>query len=290
MIQLHEGDELPMVATVQLLLNSLLSGRRPLVVDGDYGPRTRDAVAAFQTQSGLVGDGTKVEADTWARLSQHTRLQVRDIVDVFDPALLGSQYVLEQAGGTAIVFGGSSNALGWVVPAVAQSGVAPGALALLRFQGHGNRGIQVVGYGTLCHVLFDAIRRQPVPPLAQCTPQQVRPTQAELDAMQRVRSHSALSSDSLALPEVVAALAPLRGYFAPSGSVEFHGCRVAEGRQGAQFLRRAANVFGVPAVAAQNTQFNYNAVRFGGSVRIVFPRGGNLRTWARRLSPILSSR
>jgi peptidoglycan hydrolase-like protein with peptidoglycan-binding domain len=157
MILLKQGDQLPIVATVQLMLNSRLSERSPLKVDGIFGPKTKEAVIAFQKRDG------QVDSSTWARLTEHTRLQVRDIVDVSDPLLLQSHQILTEIGSAPISIGPSSNAVGFLAPSIVSSGVKPGMLALLRFHGHGNSGIQVVGYGHLGLVVYDVIRRQPFP-------------------------------------------------------------------------------------------------------------------------------
>ena len=52
------------VRTIQHLLG--VHGH-PVTVDGDFGPRTRAAVTAFQTASGLVADGI-VGSRTWPKL------------------------------------------------------------------------------------------------------------------------------------------------------------------------------------------------------------------------------
>ena len=290
MVLLIRGDRLPIVATIQLLLNSRLRSRQPLTIDGDFGSHTEQAVLEFQHQNHVALVNGHAGPETWARLTEHTRLQIRDIVDIFDPILTQSQHLVEVAGSTPIIFGGGSNAIGWVVPAIAGSGVAPRSLVLLRFHGHGNRGVQVTGYGSGCQVLFDAIRHQPgaMPPLDQCTPQQVNPTPSEMATVQQAMSHSSISLRTLALPDVVASLAPLRDFFSPWGSIEFHGCQVAGGSIGEQFLRRIVHLFAVPAVAAQERQTTSNAVRFGGRIRMAFPHG-DLRRWARSLPPIRMS-
>jgi hypothetical protein len=288
MILVKTGDRLPIVAAVQLLLNARLAGRPPLGVDGDFGTKTRQAVVAFQDRARLRSDGV-VGPNTWGRLTESNRLQVRDVVDVFDQLLLQSQQVVERAGSRPIVFGGGSNAVGWVAPSIAASGVGPRSLVLLRFQGHGNRGTQVVGYGTGVHVLYDVLRREPVPPLHQFSRDAAHVTPEEARTIQQVISRSGISLRSLALPDVIAALSPLRGSFAPSGSVEFHGCQVGGGVQGQRFLQQIANLFGVPAVAAQRRQTTDDAIRFYGPVRIACPNGATLQNWARALAPILTS-
>jgi hypothetical protein len=53
------------VKWVQRQLNAILLG--PLVVDGDYGPATMEAVKRFQKHEGLVNDGI-LGVKTWAKL------------------------------------------------------------------------------------------------------------------------------------------------------------------------------------------------------------------------------
>lgn len=289
MILVKNGDVLPIVASVQLLLNARLAGRRPLVVDGYFGNNTRRAVIAFQERVELLPPDAIVGPITWGRLTEHNRLRVRDMVDVFDPLLHESRQVVETVGSRPIVFGGGSNAVGWVAPSIVASGVPHGSLVLLRFQGHGNRGSQVVGYGTGVHVLYDALRREPVPPLRQFSRERANITPEENRAVELAVSRSRISLRSLALPDVVAALSPLRAYFAPSGCVEFHGCQVGGGPEGQQFLQQVANLFGVPAVAAQHRQVTGDAIRFRGPIRTACPRGVRLKVWANALPPIRSS-
>jgi peptidoglycan hydrolase-like protein with peptidoglycan-binding domain len=59
------GSKGPFVADAQLKL--LAKGFDPGPVDGDFGPRTRQAVVAFQAANGLLADGV-VGNETWAAL------------------------------------------------------------------------------------------------------------------------------------------------------------------------------------------------------------------------------
>jgi len=288
MILLKRGDKLPMVAAAQLLLNARLDGHPPLSVDGDYGRQTELAVIAFQRRANLRDDGD-IGLSTWNRLIAHMPLRIRDIVDVFDPILHESRTALESAGSQPILFGGGSNAVGWVVPSIASSGVTPRSLVLLRFHGHGNPGTQVIGYGTGVHVLYDTLRRQPVPSLHGFVRAQANVTASEDAAVRDVSARSGISLLSLSMPDVVAALRPLRAYFNPSACVEFHGCQVGGGGKGLMFLEQVANLFGVPAVAAEHSQTTANSIRFTGPIRTVCPGGVPLSTWARALPPIRAS-
>ena len=59
------GDQGPRVRALQQLLRT----QQPLPVDGTYGERTADAVAAFQRRSGLALSG-EADVETWAALSR----------------------------------------------------------------------------------------------------------------------------------------------------------------------------------------------------------------------------
>lgn len=288
MIHLRQHDSTPTVAACQAILNAHRASPTPLVVDGSFGPRTREAVQRFQASVGVPANG-EINPATWQRLSVNARLHVRDILDITDPLLHQERPILRDAGARVIEFGGGSNAVAWVVPAIAGSGVEPGRLLLLRFQGHGNRGSQVVGYGTGCHVLFDAVRRTPgqMPDLHRCAPDQLdwtgRDRAQEVAAVMDVMSRSGISNRSLSLPDVVAALRPLRNYFSRYGSIEFHGCQVGRGTEGISFLRQITRILGVPASAAQRRQHVDNCIRFEGPVTTVYPDGASLREWASSL-------
>lgn len=65
------GDSGPVIAALQHLLN--FKGQN-LNVDGDFGPQTRNAVIAFQNQSGLSADGI-VGPLTWSALIQGAQIQ-----------------------------------------------------------------------------------------------------------------------------------------------------------------------------------------------------------------------
>lgn len=60
------GDASDRVRAVQEWLNTNRDAR--LIVDGEYGPATQSAVAAFQAASGVTGDGSQVGPKTLAAL------------------------------------------------------------------------------------------------------------------------------------------------------------------------------------------------------------------------------
>ncbi|MCW7539000.1 TIGR02594 family protein [Aquabacterium sp. A7-Y] len=61
------NDSGPEVTQLQLRLNSALASRPRLKADGRFGPRTEQAVIAFQRSKGLTADG-KVGPRTWQAL------------------------------------------------------------------------------------------------------------------------------------------------------------------------------------------------------------------------------
>jgi hypothetical protein len=288
MIMSKQGDHLPIVAAIQLFLNAN-RGSAAIPVTGEFDGRTAAAVRSFQDRCHINPDGI-VGPETWRRLAMSCGAEVRDIVDIFDPTIVQMQRVAERVGSRPIVFGGGSNALGWIVPSLAASGVRPGTLALLRILGHGNYGSQVIGYGTGCHVLFQTMRvGQPMPSLHHCAPDQVHATPEEFRQVGQVMEHSGISAWSVTNPEVIEALAPLRNYFAPYGCVEMHGCRVGGGAQGPQLLGRLAELWRVPISGARDKQRTFDAVRYHGAVTTICPDRNDIATWAGRLEPVTMS-
>jgi NlpC/P60 family/Putative peptidoglycan binding domain len=69
MLPVRPGERSDAVAAVQ---RRLAANRRCLAVDGEFGPRTRRAVVAFQRDHGLVPDGVVGER-TWGALVGHGR-------------------------------------------------------------------------------------------------------------------------------------------------------------------------------------------------------------------------
>jgi len=81
---LRQGDRLPTVAAVQILINRAMRRGEQIAVDGVFGPKTRDAVRAFQTKSHVRPDGV-VGEQSWRELIRGQGLQVIDAVDVTNP-------------------------------------------------------------------------------------------------------------------------------------------------------------------------------------------------------------
>lgn len=260
MIMLRRGDRGPPVLVVQHLLCVHLG--RQIGRDGLYGPETQRAVLEFQRSRGLSRDGI-AGPDTWAELAGHTNFRVVNAVDVMDEMLLENQVPsdLVDAGGHPVVTGGMSGGIRSVVSRIVSRCPGPGALVLLRFIGHGSSGLMGVTAGVGGYYDEDG---QPV----------------SYHAAQQQASMSLENLDTVA-----PILRRLRGWFSPVGSVELHGCGVAQGADGATFQRRLAALWGVPVTAGRGSQKvggTWKTLRLEGRVVTSYPGGGGLRGWARR--------
>ena len=243
---LRERDLLPAVGVLQKLL------QRPgasIDADGDFGPRTKAAVVAFQRPRGLVPDGA-VGENTWPRLAAGAPgLRVVDCVDVFDPSLARlEERDIRRAGGNPIVIGGMSGGVEQAVSDILRT-AAPGSVFLLRFHGHGAPGVAGISDG---HGVAG-------------------------------EHHSSLSAGNLAaLRPVIARLRPI---FGPWGCVQFMHCSTGRGPSGRAMLRNIANELGVPASAGVVDQLGggLTTFRFEGPTFTAVPGGGALRDWCRGL-------
>ena len=141
-VWLREGDRLPAVAAVQVLLNRAGAS---LDVDGDFGTQTKDAVEAFQdARPGLTPDGV-IGSETWPRLSANANLPIVDCIDVFDPSLYQlERRFLRGIGANPITIGGMSNGIEQAVRDIASR---YSDVFLLRFHGHGAPGVAGVSDG-----------------------------------------------------------------------------------------------------------------------------------------------
>jgi Putative peptidoglycan binding domain len=284
MLDLKPGDRLPIVATCQVLLNAYRLLSAPIRVDGVFGSRTREAARILQRQNRLADTG-HIDADTWAVLARGNELTVHDSVDVFDPLLNLSVATLQAGRANPSLVGGLCNGVGALSGQLSAAGVRHGKLALLRLHGHGNRGKQVVSYGSGYHVLYDAIRNEPVPNLHRAPGRREFP-RWQIDAVNLEIDHSQISFATLQNPDVVSQFVALAPFFHRMGSVEFHGCQVGGGQDGERMLRRAADLLGVPACGARNKQTTDDAISYHGAVQVQVPGGGDLTAWAHRLPEI----
>ena len=239
----EHGNNLPAVALVQLLL-SRAGGS--VTADGDFGRRTKDAVRSFQAvHRPLVVDG-KVSVSTWPILVDgEAGFTVLDCIDVGDPDL----YELEvgharRHGGNPVVIGGMCNGVEQAVSMIC--GAAPaGSVALLRFHGHGNRGIAAVGAG----------------------------------------DGSLGDDGNFARASSAQAFARLRPLFSRYGCIQFMHCSTGSGARGTNMLRAIANATGVPVTAAIRTQLGggHTTFRYEGPTKTVVPNGGSIKSWATSL-------
>ena len=69
MLAVELGERSKAVAAVQ---SRLAANRRCVAVDGEFGPRTRRALSAFQRAHGLTPDGV-VGRSTWGKLAANGR-------------------------------------------------------------------------------------------------------------------------------------------------------------------------------------------------------------------------
>ncbi len=238
---LRRGDNLPSVGVLQKLLNR---GGAGLVVDGDFGSRTKTAVTNFQRPRGLNPDGS-VGQNTWPRVSATARLPIMDCIDIFDPSLstLERRDIIA-AGGNPILLGGMSNGVEQAVQLIVSA--SPGDVFLLRFHGHGAPGVAGFSFGQGGAGFGHR---------ADVDPQNL----------------------SIMLP----ILSRLRGIFGPYGCIQFMHCSTGSGPSGRNVLQSIANAVGVPVSAGVQTQFGggTSTFRFEGPTVTMLP-GGTVASWA----------
>ena len=148
---------------------------------------------------------------------------------------------LKNAGGHPIIVYGMSNALSYVVDQIINRAQSFGTITLLRFHGHGAPGIMSIA--------------------GSCGPDMSKHL-ADIGAKRRRMTRRILSE--------------LKPYFSPFGHVEFHGCSVGRGTDGARLLRSLARTLGVPVMAGIGTQYDEDdsdVFRFEGKVRTAYPDG-----------------
>lgn len=240
---LINGDVLPSVTTSQILLRR----HRPQTIiksDGHFGPRTKGAVENFQSFHHLGRDGI-IGNNTWNQFMTVSGFQTIDVVDGTDPSLVNLEASdIRQAGGDPIVVFGMSNGIQFVTDQIVARGRRQNVM-LLRFHGHGNRGLQNV-------------------------------TGGEINGAPHLAAIS-LSNFS----QIEGTIARIRAVMLPFGSVQLLGCDVGGGR-GSQLVSRLAVTWGVPVTAGLHTQFGggNRTFRFEGPTVTGFPGGANLKSWS----------
>ncbi len=252
---LRQGDRLPTVGVLQVLLNRGIPGRK-LVKDGIYGSNTKKAVQDFQRPRQLSPDGA-VGKNTWPRLAAGTGFRILDAVDITDPDVLDTEGGdLRGAGGKPTLIGYMCNGIGQLIQELTSRMSEPGEVVLLRFYGHGSPAAMGISDGT------GSVR---------------------IGGRRVYLEDSDMSSLT---PGTVAAgasqLRTLAPHFGPYSSVELHGCRVARGRGGRQMVQQLANIWQVPVSAALNYQYagGPSSFRFEGPVYTAFPGGVSLKQWS----------
>lgn len=244
MITLRQGDKLPTVAIVQSFLNQHGHSDEFIVVDGIFGRKTKRAVEDFQSAHRLAVTGM-VKDEAWNQIVG-TAWQVVDSVDITnfdDPKSSREDLQLQPYGQGLVVNYGQSSGTPEVLRKI-RSTASAGKVVLLRFHGHGGPGNMIVSAGG-----------QP-------------------------REGSSLASHYG--PGFYAAMAHLKDIFAPFGSVELHGCRVALGHRGHSLMAGLANAMGVPVSASKAYQYGGGptSFKFEGAVETICPGGKSLKGWA----------
>jgi hypothetical protein len=246
---LYQSNILPTVGVLQKLLNR---GGANLAADGIFGPKTRQAVVAFQRPRGLKPDGT-VGVQTWPRVSVQADLPIMDCVDVFDPLLEeDTDKPLKSVGGDPVVVGGLCNGVEQAVNMILAA--SPGNVFLLRFHGHGGPGQAGVAIG-------------------------------QGDVAGAFDERSDINEETL--NTILPTLGRLRGIFGPYGCVQFMHCETGRGPKGHRLLSRVAETLGVPATGAVNDQAGLGdgnlPFGYSGPTVTAVPGRGSLTDWAKGL-------
>ena len=250
MIRLEQGNVAPVVSSLQTLLRR----HRPhakITVDGSFGSKTKAAVIGFQEQHkpGLAKDGI-VGRFSWETLMAVSNLQTIDVVDGTDSALVTLEAAdIVSAGGVPILVFGMSGGVDFVMDQIVARARGRGSVALLRFHGHGTRGLQNVTGGGL----------NGAPHLAS------------------------ISNGNFG--QVVGSLRKISHIFAGFGCVQLLGCKVGGGANGVSLMRKLADTWGVPVTAGVLDQLGGgpNTFRFEGPTITGFPSGGNLASWSSKI-------
>jgi peptidoglycan hydrolase-like protein with peptidoglycan-binding domain len=260
-IRIKFGEQSPVVATLQCLLNRVVPDAA-LTVDGIYGRNTRAAVQDFQSHANLP-TSAHVEGSFWRALMDETGYQTVDVVDVGDPGLVPYFAQLRTLGANPIELNPQCNGVGVAVQRIRFAAPKPASIVLLRFDGHGWPGHQMISAGQ-----EGGVSPSGAVIMSGNVPLWVRWNATEAGVNVETAIDSALRS--------------IKPLLAPFGSVQFHGCRIGLGQTGGDFLREMTDVFGVPASGGVKKQWG-NAYEFEGPARHLYPGGTNLRSWSRSI-------
>jgi hypothetical protein len=243
-VTLQRGDELPTVALAQA---RLLERGIALAVDGYFGNSTEKGVVEFQQTVGIP-ETARVDQTTWAALNHEHPIHVIDAIDATDVTVLleDAPYLTDGHSQVIASYGMSRGASMLIEQLVASN--PPRSIALLRLHGHGGPGRMVVTGGKLG--LGDA----------------------------------SFAAGHFVNPKAVADFTRLGTIMKPYGSIELHGCKVAQRVNGNRLLESFARVCRVPVSAAMISQRGGQAAaRFEGRVLTRFPAERDLRAWSRRV-------
>jgi hypothetical protein len=251
MIILRRGDVLPTVTVLQCYLNQQPSTREFLEVDGIFGPRTEAAVARFRATAFRLAGARYANYEVWRQVVG-AEWQIIDSVDRSDHDsprhAINDHLDLAPYGQTLLEQFGISMGSPLVLNRV-RSQARLGEVVLLRFHGHGTPGQMIISSG-------------------------------------RIAAGSSL--DHRYGEGFFTALRALRPIFASFGSVEMHGCKVGQGRDGRALLSGMADALGVPVTAGINSQYGggITTYRFEGQTRTICPKGESLVSWSRRVGTV----
>lgn len=256
MFLIKRGQSGPRVIMVQGILRELGAA---IVIDGDFGQRTQDAVKAFQRRAdvGLTADG-QVGINTWQAMARLTGYKVINVVDAEDPAqrtrVLGG---LTRAGATdVIVMYGQSNAVATAVGEVVNRAGGSNTCAMVRFYSHGGQGAQNVAAGHDGSFMGD---------------------------------YAGFTADTM--PQHASTFARLNDILTPFGCVDLMGCSVGGGANGLRLLTAMSNAVQHPVEGGMNTQYSqdvgYIPLNFEGPVRQVYPGGVSRHAWGRRVEGMM---
>jgi putative peptidoglycan binding protein len=247
------GERGPRVVLVQILLNRADSAP-PLTVDGKFGPKTLDAVTAFQRRPGLglTASGV-VDPATWKRLPRGSNMEVVDVVDVGDPNIGGKTVqAFQAAGGDSIELGLMCNGVGQMITSASGSAKAH-SVGLFRIVGHGNKG------RWLTASVGDVVDSPP-----------------EWQAVLASEDHSYINADNIDVLAPI--LAPLKSRFAPYGCAEHGGCSLGSVEKTRGVLHKLANLWNVPVTVGIGLQRSY--LHFDGPTFTAYPSSGTLESWS----------
>ena len=258
MMKVKPGEASPRVALIQILLNRAGAS---LTVDGIFGPKTRGVVHAFQAARGLMYEKDTVGPDTWSQLPTGKNMKVIDVVDMGDPKVGNSALKdFRGAGGEPIQLGLMCGGVDQMIQSVISKSSGHAKIALLRITGHGNLGYwMTVSVGSVADLRTEDKKEY---------------------ATRASEFHSYI--DFKHIDQLIPVLRPLRGYFAPYGTMEHTGCSIGSRAETRRLMHRLADLWNVPVSAGIGLQ--ESNLNFDGAIYTAFPHNVTLKKWASRFN------